>query len=495
MLVALLARYGLASKGAGVLRSFQHAQTRHAQSDGESARQKGDAKRDRRVAGLIGAREPHATKWVDDDSDIADDEEIEGAQGLKELEAQAGIDGEADRAELKRAPAGASVGQGGSGSAPVRGVPTPADEEQEELEDNGVRGGSAAAQSNLLSALQQASQPEGASDRIFGGRASSGGASPAAQVGAVPAEISPSPTPIPTLTWMQGQARGYTMLYAAQPQARAVVEEQVAALLEARIREPYVGILIDGTFGRDDAYLQSIIQRLSADGRQLVLALYLANGPTMRDYHVTSIDTPFSRIEPGSFRARIVEEFQLQESYAEVAVQARELFRFSQGVNPANKNIAVVMLEDNLNRSSYGVMREIARSALDGSNFTIVRNPCVGCFRGNDGDSLGDASEEHQMSRFSLLMQGDGFSLDGTGFSYPEAAEQEGLSSAAVLQLMRDSVQRRLRYVGLWRAAWQGVVPGVDNLHPSQRSYRASNAAQRAFEIAVLREGLTEESR
>ena len=304
----------------------------------------------------------------------------------------------------------------------------------------------------------------------------------------------PAVTPTNLRPWADGQARGYTMLYAMQPEARAVVETNVTALLASRVREPYIGVLIDGTFGRDFSYLKQVIARLSADERALTLVLYLSNGPHMRKGRDFSSDALFARLDPLEFRARIRREALLQSQFEAVAVQARDIFAYSAALNPANSNVAVVMLEDNLEVASYRAMRDLAAKHLSGL-VTFVRNPCVGCYEGNDDALLGSAREEHQLSRFQLLREGDGFSLDGVGFRYPNTGGGSGISSEQLGSLMSSAVNRGLRYVGLWRHAWQGVDEAAAGFsQTTTRNYVPSTNDQVEYEIEALRMGLVEES-
>lgn len=308
--------------------------------------------------------------------------------------------------------------------------------------------------------------------------------------------VAPVVTPDLTPTgrgWVSGQARGYTMLYAMQPEARAVVEANVEALLNARVREPYIGVLIDGTFGRNFGYLKEIIQRLSSEGRALTLVLYLSNGPTMRKWEVTPIDQHiFARISPEDFRLQIRRNARLRAEFLAVVLQAKDVFQYSASVAPGNTNLAIVMLEDNLDVLAYRSMREIAAEQL-GTIAGFVRNPCVKCWPGNDDDTLGDAREEHELARFNVLRSGDGYSLDGVSFKYPNG-EGAGVSAEQLGEYLTDSVQRGLRYFGLWREEWQGVRAGVPNKRPEERTYIASLPDQQVFEIEMLRTGLIAEA-
>jgi hypothetical protein len=279
------------------------------------------------------------------------------------------------------------------------------------------------------------------------------------------------------------------MLYAMQPDAREVVERNVQAMLTSHVKDLYIGVLIDGTFGQDFEYLRSLITRLSAQDRRLTVALYLSNGATMRKWDTTPITALFARIKPEEFRSRILREQGLQNQFRDVARQARRIFVFNTGSFAMNSNVALVMLEDNLDQSSYRVMRDLASSEI-GNTAQFIRNPCVGCLRGNDDDSLGDPREEHTLERYGILRAGDAFSLDGTGFAYPGMPPGKEVSSTRLMALMLDSFSRALRYVGLWREEWQGVEYGKPNPHPELRAYTPSSDDQIGFEIEVLRHGL-----
>lgn len=306
--------------------------------------------------------------------------------------------------------------------------------------------------------------------------------------------MTPLATPTNRKGWVVGQARGYTMLYAMQPEARAVVESQVQALLSARIREPYIGVLIDGTFGRDFTYLKDIIKRLSVGGRSLTLVLYLSNGPTMRKWKETPIDALFSRIDPVEFRQTIRRAQNLQNQFLAVATQAHDIFEFNLSVGSSNSNVAIVMLEDNLDAASYRVMRDLANQQIE-SIAGFIRNPCLGCSedKGSDDNTLGDPREEHTLEGFQKLKQGDGFSLDGLGFRYPNWTAG-GISPDQLSNIMSSGFQKGLRYIGLWRHAWQGVSQGVPNDHPNDRNFVPSSPDQIEFEIEALRTGLLAES-
>lgn len=319
----------------------------------------------------------------------------------------------------------------------------------------------------------------GDDDFMVGGRTSRGGA-----------YAPPTPVTDPEGTgWVGGQPRGYAMLYALQPEARPVVEANMAALLGAQVREPFIGVLVDGTFGKDFGYLRELIQRLNTDGRNLHLALYLANGPAQRRSR-PPYEAPFVRSSPEEFRREIRRSnSDAQIEYLKILSDARRLFEYNILTNPDSKNYAVVMLEDNLERDSFRAMSILAREQV-GAVATIIRNPCKGCYAGNDDESLGFGVEEHHSERVEFLQPGDALTLDGQGFLYPgEVGDGKPITAERVVSLSRSAHERKLAYFGLWRESWQGAIDGALS-DPKTRTYKPSTPAEIAFEREALRAGL-----
>jgi hypothetical protein len=178
----------------------------------------------------------------------------------------------------------------------------------------------------------------------------------------------------------------------------------------------------------------------------------------------------------------------LRAEFLAVVLQAKDIFTHNLSLGAGNTNLAIVMLEDNLDVFAYRSLREIAAEQL-GPISGFMRNPCVGCFEGNDDDTLGDAREEHQLNRFEILKSGDAYSLDGVGFRYPDG-EGSGVSQEQLINYIKDSMRRDLRFFGLWQEAWQGVKEGVLNKRPEERIYLPSSPDQQVFEIEMLRTGL-----
>lgn len=306
------------------------------------------------------------------------------------------------------------------------------------------------------------------------------------------AEETPAPTPTPeplAHPRYTGQARGYAMLYMMHPAARAAVERELQTLIDADVREVYLGILTDGTFGKDFDYVARVLRRLHAERRIVTLGLYLTNGATMRSHDTTPITAAFNQIDPFEFRSLIRWDPATRERFSAMVREVRPLFELNAALHPENRNIAVVMLEDNLQADSYAAMRALAAAVL-GDLVEFVRNPCPGCLKGNDMESLGDGLELHNAGEMWRLAPGDGFTLDGTGHYFPwESPAGQALSYDQTLQLARAAYDIALSYFGLWRAPRQGLTSSA-GVHPDLRSYEVPTAEQTQLEVRILQEGL-----
>jgi hypothetical protein len=309
-------------------------------------------------------------------------------------------------------------------------------------------------------------------------------------------EIIPEPTPTiqsNSLPLVSGQSRGYAMLYMMHPKARPVVEAQVKNLIDANIQEVYISVLIDGTFSKDHPYLQSVLQRLNDAGRVITLEQYLISGPTMRRNETTPIETDFSKLDPLIFRTYDIYQDEMKEKIKKVAREARGSFEFNTKLNRGNSNYIAVMLEDNLDSSSYRYLRNIVSSEI-GNTATFIRNPCPNCDRRYDSDAetYGDPLELHEVDQFPELGQGDGYTLDGVEVMYPTDESVSEVTSDDIKSMIKESYQKQMLFFGLWRKGSQGIGPSGQSVHPDNRNYIVPTEAELKVEIEILREGLSQ---
>jgi hypothetical protein len=289
-----------------------------------------------------------------------------------------------------------------------------------------------------------------------------------------------------------GQARGYMMLSLMEPKARATSEKQVEILIRSNVHEVYLGVLTDGTFSFDAAYLEDVLTRLATAGRTITLALYLTNGSTMRDWKTTQITAAFDQYDPVAFRELIRFHAPTQKIFRDLTARVKPIFLKNKALGSSNTNLVSVMLEDNLDRDSYITMRDQARSVL-GDVAKFIRNPCVNCgVDGTDPDTVGDPLEVHSPDLMSTLQNGDGLTLDGTGYSFPGETGSTQPKIGSFAEVADEALSKKLGYFGLWRAERQGLGAGSNkNVLPENRNYEVPTEDQARQEIEILRQGLT----
>jgi hypothetical protein len=303
----------------------------------------------------------------------------------------------------------------------------------------------------------------------------------------------PTSTPGSTeLKEVTGQARGYTMLYLMHPKARQTVEKQVDAMLRSKVQQLYLGVLTDGTFGKDFNYFSNVIRRIAREKRSLVLTVYLSNGSTMRD-EIPSVDSPFAEFDPVEFRTLIRINPSLRNQYVELIKPVIPVLQLNKRLNSSNRNFVSVMLEDNLDDESYLAMRSLAQPLL-GNRATFIRNPCGGdlCPEGSTRTGVGDPIESHRLDDLPKLTLADAFSLDGLGYRLPAETDERIPSFEDTRNSALTAASRGLKYFGLWRFQRQGNKIGEEPIPVSDRTFEVPSETAILNEIDLLRAGLTE---
>jgi len=299
-------------------------------------------------------------------------------------------------------------------------------------------------------------------------------------------EASPVPTPTDKAPSYKGQVRGYAMLYLMHPNARNTVVTELQTLLDSGVRDVFLAVLTDGTFGKDFDYLKYVLKTFNDYKRNVTLEVYLTNGPTMRLYQETDIEAGFNQMSPEDFRTLIIYDPSTREKFAKMVREVKPVLDYNTALNKNNRNFVVVMLEDNLNVESYRVMRSLAAAELS-DNVQFIRNPCPKCYEGNDSDSLGDAVEFHHTNDLVKLDSGDGFTLDGQSYSFLWE-NKTGLTSDGVKSVVNVLKSKKAAFFGLWRSERQGIYG--TKLHPDLRNYEVPTYEQVQVEMEILREGL-----
>lgn len=298
-------------------------------------------------------------------------------------------------------------------------------------------------------------------------------------------EATPTASPTPQ-ELIDGTPKGFASLALLHPKAIDLMESQIDVISNSNAKSIFLGVLVDGTFGSNLSNLVSAVDAINRKEQRVLLVLYLTNGSTQRGYATTSISAPFVKIKPEEFRIKIQYDESTRQQFRQMVFSLTPIINSIVARNPLNEIIAIPMLEDNLDAASYFAMRGIIQAEL-GSKVTIMRNPCLGCYPGNDDDTLGDGRESHNPDDILLLGPRDALTLDGIGFSYPdEGADPLLLSAESVDRLAKLVEQRQLKYFGLWRSDWQGNPSSGALLSPDQRFYRPIPDKYRSFVSDLL---------
>lgn len=265
--------------------------------------------------------------------------------------------------------------------------------------------------------------------------------------------------------------RGLALLHACQPQARTQVDALSDIVIASTLRRPALNILCSGDFGWDPDYLTSLVQKFSQGGRVAQVLFYMTNGPAARKWQSQAMTGFGSQMAPEEFRQKIMTDKQFQNDYQDLV---RRLSGLVAEIHQAGgQTLIVPQLEDNQTDKSFAAMLELTRSALPQDlAIRYGRNPCVGCYPGNEGGlPAGCFLEEHHHSASTDFTVNDGVvSNDGCTYAFP--GEKPAFSPSLPLEnftgVQSKTGQMNSIFV-LWSAKYQGL--SNKSVPPDQRNY------------------------
>lgn len=281
--------------------------------------------------------------------------------------------------------------------------------------------------------------------------------------------------------------RGLALLHACLPQARGQVEALSEIVIASALRRPAMNVLCSGDFGWDAEYLIALVRKYSQAGRKAQVLFYLTNGPAARRWQSQVMDGFASRLAPEQFRRKILTDRQFQKDYQELAGRLSGLV--AEIHQAGGQALIVPQLEDNQTDKSFAMMLELTRSALP--QYPAIRygrNPCVGCYPGNEGSiPAGCFLEEHHHSASTDFTLQDGIlSNDGCTYAFP--AETPAFTPWLPLENL-EGVQGRTGRMNsiflLWNARYQGL--DGSSAHPAKRSYVMPTEDEKILLIEFLR--------
>lgn len=265
--------------------------------------------------------------------------------------------------------------------------------------------------------------------------------------------------------------RGLALLHACQPQARTQVDALSDIVIASNLRRPALNILCSGDFGWDPDYLASLVEKFSQGGRAAQVLFYMTDGPAARKWQSQAMTGFGSRMAPEEFRQKIMTDKQFQNDYQDLVRRLSDLV--TEIHQAGGQALIVPQLEDNQTDKSFAAMLELTRSALPRDlAIRYGRNPCVGCYPGNEGGlPAGCFLEAHHHSASTDFTVNDGVvTNDGCTYDFP--GEKPAFSPYLPLENLAG-VQSKTGQMNsifvLWSAKYQGL--GDTSVPPDQRNY------------------------
>ena len=287
-------------------------------------------------------------------------------------------------------------------------------------------------------------------------------------------------------SYVEGPPVGISCLHCLQPQAREQARHLADVMGGSCRRNLSTMVLADGSFGDDPVFFNEIIDRITRGGSTLHLYVYLANGPWQKNI-LTFPQLGFpAGITPEDFRVRIHSDSELRETYRSLIGRLESTFRFAR-----ERGVVLYllpMLEDNLDAASARALESLVRESVPADiEYALGRNPCPGCYPGND-ESIPDglfrdqhvSSSCHRVSVFNGLA-----SNDGGDFHFPGESGAGDLAFEELFAFAEEAAARSTSFI-LWRGDYQGRPSVDDVVPPAARNYVVPSEEQNLLLLEFL---------
>lgn len=347
-----------------------------------------------------------------------------------------------------------------------------------------------------------ATQPQSCQPPTTAPNAQSDGASPSdasasdasrqlLQSSAAPGGAAAGSLPVPACaSLLEAAPRGLACLHCLQPEAATQADALAEIVAGSCLKNVVMNYLVDGSFTDNTDILYRHISLLTSGGRQLLLHLYLMNGPAQRRYARDPGAGFGADISPAAFRERIQSDTVLQDAFKRRVAALVPVMRFAAERGAV---ISIVpMLEDNLTEDSFSALSQLVLDELPRDiPVSLGRNAC-GCSTGSDEQTpVGFFKETHDAGAAGRFQSGI-VTNDGVmdALDLPEGSGRHFLSLDELVRA-RDDSQRELNAFILWGATRQGLYPngngGLLRQEPAKRSYAIPDETQRSRIVAFLR--------
>lgn len=266
--------------------------------------------------------------------------------------------------------------------------------------------------------------------------------------------------------------RGIACLHCLHPNATKSRTEILSVLRQAGLQRVAINFLVDGSFGFN---VTGLSDELAGIAPETHVIFYLTNGSSQRDCRRTKVAGVFTKICPKRFRELIKDNEGIRDIYRAVV---RNLVPTIVQLNAQGATVYLVPgLEDNLTVAEVVEMYQLAEQELAGVPVRWIRNPCPGCYSGNDSVlPVGFLLERHNTHSGVV---GGVISNDG-----------EQLSVSGLKKWAKKSTVNNNMFLA-WCAKRQGLgVRGskrFTKIHPDKRKYQGVSGRAARDLISVLR--------
>jgi hypothetical protein len=230
-----------------------------------------------------------------------------------------------------------------------------------------------------------------------------------------------------------------------------------------------------------------LVRITSEYGARLHLYLYLANGPWQRRTSGLPQRGFGTGISPENFRQRIITDETLRNTYRQIIKFNEPLISYA--TNIGNVVYILPMLEDNLDFKSAREMENIVtRTLIPTLSYAIGRNPCPGCYGGNDTSlALGTFMDQHTGSNVNPNYRDGLVTNDGVDMNFSDITNlNTEISLSQVKNLVAQSKATNNTFI-IWNREYQGVSPDLGLNDPDLRDYHEVSLEERQVLLEILR--------
>lgn len=282
--------------------------------------------------------------------------------------------------------------------------------------------------------------------------------------------------------------RGLSLLQAMVPKARPQVDALTDILKESSLQNIAVNVLSDSGFGWDPDYLEQLAVKL---GKYKIphFLFYLTSGPSARSWQ-THLEKGFGAdIPPEEFRKKILNDATFQSGFQQLFTRLIPVIECIQELGGHTR--VVPQLEDNQTDVSFDKMINLLQEVIPAQlQVELGRNPCVGCYPGNQGTIPAGCFAEYHLHTAATGFDMKNGVLSNDGCTYVFPGETPGWSPNLPLEKF-EGVQQRAgelhNWFILWSAKYQGL--GTSSKPPTDRDYPVPTDREKQLLLSFLQQG------